>query len=197
MKNKFLCIINVTLILFLVSCSGKELAATPKKPFKGYSNKEKIVNKGYTLFYRVPKDFKPGEKSETKKNYEYDDCEFVIMLIPYAKNIPRWAYYNDRKNYQKYRMRKGISKTFSGNRTLGGLKNTYYYLVEVRINKKDNKKLYLTFFERYIDNIGGSKNVLVKVVLRSENKEKMHENLNRAAFIFRTFNVKFLSEAAE
>ncbi len=190
-------IIFYILIILFVSCSRETITATPEKPFKGKSNFEVFENKGYVLSFRIPKELKKDKEYKSRIIYKIRGVEFVIMLILYDKNIPRWAYYTQRRTYQNYREKKRISFTYSGNRTLGGMKNTFYYLKEKRVNPKNSKSLYLTFFERYVDNIAGSNNALIKIVLRSEKKEQMDAFLNSAAFIFRTFKIRFIHKSVE
>ncbi len=196
-KAKIKLIAITCMIITLVACAKETVNATTEKPFKGNSVKESIQNKNYTLNYTLPKDLKKTEEAEIKKIYFYKNLEIIVMLILNNKTVPRWAYYKERKSYQNRRVRNGISINYSGNITLGGFKNTYYYLKEKRIDRRKKQVHYLVFFERYYDNLPGPNNVLVKAVLRSKTKQEMEENLNIVAFIFRTFKMNFTNYSAE
>jgi hypothetical protein len=80
----------------------------------------KITKKGYTLSFVKPEGFAASSCEDGRIEYKVSGCTFISMLILYKKNIPRWAYYKERLDYQDFRVRKGISKILAGNSTLGG-----------------------------------------------------------------------------
>lgn len=190
---------TLIILLFFLSCGSEQkmTAATPEEPFRGESVSEEITVKGYTLKYKRPKDFVLKVTTDLRREYEFDGCEFVVMLILYEKSIPRWAYYQERIDYQNQRVKKKISETLSGNSTLGGLQFTYYFLKEIRIEKNTGEKKYLMFFERYNDMIQGPNNPLIKMVLRTSTPELLNKHINTAAFIFRTYEESYTQPTAE
>lgn len=189
-NNFFLILLG---IFFIISCSQTvRLEGSQETKFNDRSIEGKISHSNYDLNFKYPEKFTDKNQTEFRITFTFDECEFIVMIIPYGKDIPRWAYYNERITYQNLRVSQKSSNIFSGNSILGGTgKQAYYYLSEERIKDENETNIFLVFFERFIDEIQGNKNILVKSVLRTKNREKISKYLNTTAFIFNSFNVVY------